>query len=609
MKKLLSIFIISLLLFNVYAQGEDSVELAKEYNERIKQEDYRELTSLKKDSYTGILKDKNLLILAVDGLYEKRTKDMKYISSLKNTALYYNQAYLTSSTHIQDDTVLTNLYGMYPRVRSFGKDYISGKDVKGLHQYFNEMGYNTNFLSTKGRYYLYSNKLGFKNSKVVEEGKFKDELIKLGKTGGKNFIYSVYSMLDSDSKTLDSSLKSLIESLRANGFSDYEIIIVGTNSQASKAGKYNLKGLDATNVPIIFLSNKLEHKNIERTVSTIDLLPTILNYYGVSSTYPQYGEYMYNRNFPVTIMYNDKLRYITDGNFNIEVRENVAVSQSKSTDIKSDTILNTDSYKDFIYKSFIDTDMSEGLTSLNQNKVIFNNRGNIPSIPKYKDGMIIMHAGGFIAGVSYSNMMDAVKYHYDQGRRYFELDIEKSSDGRLVSIHDFGGFQSKFFNVTENKSFTLNEFLHFESVHGFEQIDMGRLVNFLRDHEDAYIITDIKDSNVEILKKINEVSPETANQIIPQIYNFNEYNQVKALGYKNIILTLYKIKNSDSEIINFVKSNKLYAVTMSRSRLDSKLFNDLKKTNVKIFTHTVNSMDELKKYKEKGVSGFYSDVL
>ena len=34
MKKLLSIFIISLLLFNVYAQGEDSVELAKEYNER-----------------------------------------------------------------------------------------------------------------------------------------------------------------------------------------------------------------------------------------------------------------------------------------------------------------------------------------------------------------------------------------------------------------------------------------------------------------------------------------------------------------------------------------------------------------------------------------------
>ena len=442
MKKLLSIFIISLLLFNVYAQGEDSVELAKEYNERIKQEDYRELTSLKKDSYTGILKDKNLLILAVDGLYEKRTKDMKYISSLKNTALYYNQAYLTSSTHIQDDTVLTNLYGMYPRVRSFGKDYISGKDVKGLHQYFNEMGYNTNFLSTKGRYYLYSNKLGFKNSKVVEEGKFKDELIKLGKTGGKNFIYSVYSMLDSDSKTLDSSLKSLIESLRANGFSDYEIIIVGTNSQASKAGKYNLKGLDATNVPIIFLSNKLEHKNIERTVSTIDLLPTILNYYGVSSTYPQYGEYMYNRNFPVTIMYNDKLRYITDGNFNIEVRENVAVSQSKSTDIKSDTILNTDSYKDFIYKSFIDTDMSEGLTSLNQNKVIFNNRGNIPSIPKYKDGMIIMHAGGFIAGVSYSNMMDAVKYHYDQGRRYFELDIEKSSDGRLVSIHDFGGFKA-----------------------------------------------------------------------------------------------------------------------------------------------------------------------
>ena len=308
-------------------------------------------------------------------------------------------------------------------------------------------------------------------------------------------------------------------------------------------------------------------------------------------------------------MDSDKLRYITDGSFVTEVRENISVSKSKTTDIKSDSLLSTDSYKDFIYKSFIDTDMSEGLTSLNQNKVVYNNRNNVPSIPKYKDGMIIMHAGGFIAGVNYSNMLDAVRYHYNQGRRYFELDIERSTDGNLVLIHDFGGYQSKFFNVTENKSFTLKEFLDFESVHGFEQMEMENLVNFLRDHKDAYVVTDIKDKNVDTLKKIREVSPETLDQIIPQIYNFSEYNEVKSLGYKNIILTLYKINSPDREIIDFVKANKLYAVTMSRSRLDSKLFNELKKTNVKIFTHTVNSMDELKKYKEKGVFGFYSDVL
>ena len=148
MKKLLSIFIISLLLFNVSAKEEDSISLTKEYNERIKKEDYRELVNLTKDDYTGVLKDRNLLILAVDGLYEKRTEDMEYISSLKGSALYYDSAYLASSTHIQDDSGLTNLYGMYPRVRSFGKDYTSGKDVKGLQNYFNEMGYTTSFLSS-----------------------------------------------------------------------------------------------------------------------------------------------------------------------------------------------------------------------------------------------------------------------------------------------------------------------------------------------------------------------------------------------------------------------------------------------------------------------------
>ena len=125
MKKLLSIFIISLLLFNVSAKEEDSISLTKEYNERIKQEDYRDLVNLPKDEYTGVLKDRNLLILAVDGLYEKRTKDMEYISSLKGSALYYDLAYLTSSTHIQDDSVLTNLYGMYPRVRSVSYTHLT----------------------------------------------------------------------------------------------------------------------------------------------------------------------------------------------------------------------------------------------------------------------------------------------------------------------------------------------------------------------------------------------------------------------------------------------------------------------------------------------------
>ena len=101
MKKLLSIFIISLLLFNVYAQGEDSVELAKEYNERIKQEDYRELTSLEKDSYTGVLKDKNLLILAVDGLYEKRTEDRMW-SEYTAPCLFFRQEVLQKQRKDKD---------------------------------------------------------------------------------------------------------------------------------------------------------------------------------------------------------------------------------------------------------------------------------------------------------------------------------------------------------------------------------------------------------------------------------------------------------------------------------------------------------------------------
>lgn len=612
MKKLLSIFIISFLLLNAYANSGENFDKIKNYNEKIKKEDYRDLLNLKNDEYSGIFKDKSILILAVDGLYSDLIDENSapFLNSLKNTSFYFQNSHLTTMTSIQDDSVLTNLYALYPRVRSFGKNYISARDVKGLQNYANEMGFRSHFISTKGKYYLDFSKMGFSNRVVVSENNFKSELLKTLNKNEKKFVYSVVSKRGSDIKSLDSLLKDLVESIKntENG-KDLEFIIVGTNSQSTKASSFKLEGVDASKVPVIFISEKLPKKSFEDSVSNIDIMPTILNFMGVKSTYPNYGEYIYSREFPVTVMTNDKLRYITDGNFLIEVRENVPLSKSKVLDIKSNSNLDPSGFKEIIYKSFIDSDMSEGLTTLNQNRLVYLNRENVPSIPQNKEDMIIMHAGGFIAGVNYSNMKDALDYHYNMGRRYFELDIERSSDGKLVLIHDFGGYQSKFFNVTENKSFTFKEFLEFESVHGFSQMDMESLVNFLRDKKDAYIVTDIKDENIKTLQMIAETAPEIMDRMIPQIYDFSEYAEVKKIGYKNIILTLYKMNKKPEEVIEFIKTHPLYAVTISKSIVDSKIGAALKTQNIKIFTHTVNTMEEVKKLRKSGITGFYSDVL
>ena len=53
-------------------------------------------------------------------------------------------------------------------------------------------------------------------------------------------------------------------------------------------------------------------------------------------------------------------------------------------------------------------------------------------VPKY-----IAHAGGGIGGASYTNSRDAFDANYRRGFRFFETDLNWTSDDQLVLIHDW----------------------------------------------------------------------------------------------------------------------------------------------------------------------------
>lgn len=220
---------------------------------------------------------------------------------------------------------------------------------------------------------------------------------------------------------------------------------------------------------------------------------------------------------------------------------------------------------------------------------------------------LIAHAGGDINGLKLSNSRQALDQSYSEGFRYFEVDISKTSDGVPFLVHDwdYGKTLIKKHNLPHPPA--LKDIKRVKSFP--ELLDLKKLAKWLRKHKDAYIITDIKDNNLEILRLIQKKYPRLSRQIIPQIYKFDEYEQVRSMGYSSIILTLYRMKASDDEVISFCYKNKLFGLTMSSVRATSEFLKRCSLLDIPVYVHTINEIGLYSKYRSDGAYGIYTDYF
>lgn len=221
---------------------------------------------------------------------------------------------------------------------------------------------------------------------------------------------------------------------------------------------------------------------------------------------------------------------------------------------------------------------------------------------------LVAHAGGEIGGLTYTNAREALDLSYENGIRLMEVDFHWTTDDKLVCVHSWDGFINRHFNV-EAKRYSYDQFISFNMINGWHQLTPHTLRLWMERHPDAYIITDIKENNIKGLEILSEKYPHIMDRIIPQIYSMDEYEKVKSLGYENIILTLYMIRNTDDEIVQFAQNNKLFAVTMPEEKAYTDLPKRLKDIGVYVYAHTINEEGTVKKLKENCVSGFYTDRL
>jgi glycerophosphoryl diester phosphodiesterase len=233
-------------------------------------------------------------------------------------------------------------------------------------------------------------------------------------------------------------------------------------------------------------------------------------------------------------------------------------------------------------------------------------------LPESIDYSYILHAGGITPnGDIGSNSIEATENSYNKGYRVIEIDFCWTLDGKLACVHDWGGYYGRMYG---NRPLTSEEFEEARnSTYGFTSFTLDHLCEWLKEHKDVVIVTDIKENCVKGARMIAEKYPELKDNFCIQMYDKSEYEELSNLGFNKIIWTLYQLswneKTDTKSIVSFAKTHKLEGITFAAELVDlvPNYVKKLKEANVPLFVHTVNDYNSQTKYLNMGITGIYTD--
>ncbi len=275
-----------------------------------------------------------------------------------------------------------------------------------------------------------------------------------------------------------------------------------------------------------------------------------------------------------------------------------------------------------LYLSFILFLVGCSEEKVGENKVILNKEElvtvdeKIYNIEEVKDvihSSYILHAGGVTPdGIVGSNSLEAIDNSYKKGYRMLEIDFCWTEDKQLVCVHDWDSYYTKRLG---KECITLQEFEeHRYGTYGFTSLTLDHLCEWLKEHRDVIIVTDIKENCVDGAKIIAMKYPKLIDNFCIQMYDKSEYTELYSLGFTKIIWTLYKLswdekKNTD-DIVNFALVHDLVGITFSAELVDliPNYIEDLKLAKTSLYVHTVNDYNSQCKYFNMGITGIYTDI-
>lgn len=232
---------------------------------------------------------------------------------------------------------------------------------------------------------------------------------------------------------------------------------------------------------------------------------------------------------------------------------------------------------------------------------------NIQIVSEEAHPRLIAHGGGAVYGYRLTNSLEAIDTAYANGFRYIELDFEQTSDGVYVLLHDWESMAGRL--LLSERVHTHEEFLSAATFQDLTLLDLDGLLAWLETHTDVRIITDAKCQNLPFLQTLAALPAEQRARFIPQAYSLGELASAKAMGFSDVILTLYAMDYDEAALLAFVKENQPWAVTIPDKYLSEHLLSALSEQGIVTYTHTVNDLSYYEMWHEKGLYGIYTDYF
>ncbi|TYP68987.1 phosphatidylinositol-specific phospholipase C/glycerophosphodiester phosphodiesterase family protein [Paenibacillus methanolicus] len=244
--------------------------------------------------------------------------------------------------------------------------------------------------------------------------------------------------------------------------------------------------------------------------------------------------------------------------------------------------------------------------------------------PEWTRHRLVAHGMGEISGYTYTNTLEAFKSNYADGYRLFEVDLQLTADGYLVTRHDWQPYLYGLLGQIPPEAgrrglpLTRAEALSLLVHHAYQTLDFEGLLNLLRQYPDAVFITDTKDTDPAIvrrqfraMKEAAEHEPELLSRVVPQFYDQTMYAAIESVHkFDSYIYTLYMSPDTESQTLSFVRDHpRVAAVTMPESMAQADFLQRLEQAGVHAYIHTINDTAAMIRYMDQGAHGFYTDRI
>ena len=254
---------------------------------------------------------------------------------------------------------------------------------------------------------------------------------------------------------------------------------------------------------------------------------------------------------------------------------------------------------------------------------------NYFNISEYKNlvqvSTYMAHALGGIDGQTYTNSREAIENTYNKGIRLFEVDVEFTSDDKLVCVHGWNkeDYEERL-GITyneENSVMTYEQFLNSKIKYKYDTMSFEDLVKYMEKYNDIYVMIDIGKKSYEDTKKIyTEILNTTKDKNIlnRMITGGHTTDMIKAVKevYEFKLINLYwsgdkleKGINTQERFAKYCLNNNITSLSMAKAEYSKELIQYFKNKNLIIYVFTENDIVKAKEMLSMGVDIVGTDFL